>query len=184
MNLTNLPTDLSKFKNDNTCDNLLNSILPSISLPNQDNNLLKLNRSDTFRLVLFFYPMTGHPNRSLPENWHLVPGASGCTSQNCSFRDNYDNLIVANALPIGITTQSVDEIKEMSLRLNLPFDILSDHNLKLSSCINLPTFKIKNKIFIKRMSIIVENSIIKKVFYPIYSPNKHINDVLKWLNKN
>jgi peroxiredoxin len=40
---------------------LKNKNFPNISLPNQDGNLLNLNRLDTFRMVLYFYPMTGRP---------------------------------------------------------------------------------------------------------------------------
>ena len=38
--------------------------LPKISLPNQHGNLLQLNRSDTFRLVIYFYSLTGHPEKN------------------------------------------------------------------------------------------------------------------------
>jgi peroxiredoxin len=184
MNLTDLPTNLSRPDNDGGCDHLLNSIMPDISLPTQDNNLLKLNRKDTFRLVIFCYPMTGRPDRSLPENWNSIPGARGCTSQNCSFRDNYDNLIVSNALPIGVSTQSVFDIKEMTTRLKIPYDVVSDQDLSLITALNLPTFTINDKKFFKRVTIIVDQSIIKKVFYPIFPPHNNINEVLDWLNKN
>jgi len=184
MNLNDLPTNLPKLEQDGACDHLLNSTIPDISLPTQDGNLLKLNRFDTFYLVVFCYPMTGHPDRSLPKNWNLIPGVRGCTPQNCSFRDNYDNLIKANALPIGVSTQSFSEIKEMTMRLHIPYDVVSDQQLIFASAINLPTFSIDNKKFLKRVTLIIEKSVIKKVFYPIFSPNTHINEVLDWLNKN
>ena len=59
--------------------------------------------------------MTGFPNRPLPKNWDNIPGARGCTPQTCSFRDSYDELLRQNAVPVGITTQSVEEIKENML---------------------------------------------------------------------
>ena len=184
MNLNDLPTNLPKPEQDGACNHLLNSTIPDIFLPTQDDNLLKLNRFDTFYLVVFCYPMTGHPDRSLPENWNLIPGARGCTPQNCSFRDNYDNLIKANALPIGVSTQSVSDIKEMSIRLHIPYDVVSDQQLIFASAINLPTFSIDDKKFLKRVTLIIEKSVIKKVFYPTFPPNTHINEVLDWLNKN
>jgi len=184
MNLTDLPTNLLKPEQDGACDHLLSTIIPAISLPSQDGNLLKLNRSDTFRLVIFCYPMTGRPDVPLPNSWNLIPGARGCTPQNCSFRDNYDNLIIANALPVGVSTQSISDIKEMTTRLQIPYDVVSDQELILASAINLPTFSIDDKKFLKRVTIIVEKSVIKKVFYPIFPPNIHINEVLEWLNKN
>ena len=103
--------DYSKFpkpQNDGKADHLLNKFLPDISLKNQQGNLLKIKRSDTFRLILYFYSMTGNPNESLPKNWNKTPGAIGCTVETCSFRDNYEELIKLNALPIGISTQTID----------------------------------------------------------------------------
>tara|TARA_B110000263_G_scaffold214657_1_gene199248 strand:- start:546 stop:932 length:387 start_codon:yes stop_codon:yes gene_type:complete len=128
--------------------------------------------------------MTGRPDQPLPENWDAIPGARGCTPQNCSFRDNYDNLIKVNALPIGVSTQSVSDIKEMTNRLHIPYDVISDQELKMASAINLPIFSINEKKFLKRVTLIIEQSVIKKVFYPIFPPNTHINEVLEWLNKN
>ena len=184
MNDSKLIDDLPKLKDDGACDHLKNMKLPNISLPNQDGNLLKLKRLDTFRIVIFFYSLTGHPQKKLPKNWNTIPGAAGCTLETCSFRDNYENLIQLNSIPIGISTQSVDHINEMTTRLMINYDILSDINLIFSKNLNLPTFSINNQIFIKRLTIIVEKNIIKKVFYPIFLPNKHINEVLKWLKNN
>ena len=184
MNLINLPTDSSDFKKEDKHYRLLGTTIPSISLPNQDANLLKLNRFDTFRLVFFCYSMTGHPEKPLPEDWNNIPGASGCTLQNCSFRDGYDELINKNALPVGASTQSISDIKEMIKRLHIPYDIVSDQNLTLINKLNLPTFSIGDKKFFKRITFVIEKSIIKKIFYPINTPNNHINDVLNWLSKN
>ena len=162
----------------------LNKEIPSISLLNQDGNLLKLNRTDTFRLVLYFYSMTGNPKKKLPKNWNEIPGASGCTLENCSFRDNYEKLIELNTLPIGISTQSIKDIKEMTLRLGIQFDILSDYQLELTNKLLLPTFSVDNKIYIKKITMIVENNLIKKIFYPINLLDKHVDDIIEWLKKN
>ncbi len=184
MKLYHLPTNLPIPEDDGLCDHLLGLKLPELELPNQDGNLLKLNRNDTFRLVLYCYPMTGNPKKLLPENWDSIPGARGCTPQTCTFRDNYDKFIEFNALPVGISSQSIDDIKEMVLRLNIPYDILSDKNLVLTKKIKLPTFSIGKKTFIKRLTLIIEKSLIKHVFYPIFPPDKHIFEVLDWLKKN
>jgi len=179
--------DYSKFpkpQNDGKADHLLNKFLPDISLKNQQGNLLKIKRSDTFRLILYFYPMTGNPNKSLPKNWNQTPGAIGCTVETCSFRDNYEELIKLNALAIGISTQTIDYIKEMTDRLVIPYDVLSDSENILLNSLKMPYFKIENKIYFKRLTLIVEKNIVKKVFYPIFPPNKHINEVLQWLKEN
>ena len=184
MEYSKLPKDLPIPEDDGGCKHLINSNLPEISLPNQDGNDLRLNRIDTFRKILYFFPMTGRPDRPLPKDWNFIPGAKGCTTETCSFRDNYDEIITLNAVPIGISTQNVDDLKEMTTRLSIPFDILSDANLILKNLLNLPTFSIKEKFFIKRLTLIIEKNVIKKVFYPIFPPDKHINDVIKWLKTN
>ena len=48
----------------------------------------------------------------------------------------------------------------------------------------MPHFETGNKIYFKRSTLIVEKNIVKKVFYPIFPPNKHINEVLQWLKEN
>ena len=172
------------LENEGVMNTLKNKNFPNVSLPNQDGNLLNLYRLDTFRMVLYFYPMTGRPDRPLPDNWNNIPGAKGCTIQTCSFRDNYDEIISLNAVPIGISCQSVDDNKEMTSRLKVPYDVLSDEKLELSNELNIPTFLVDSKIFLKRITLIVEKKIIKKVFYPINDINKHIEEVLKWLKEN
>ena len=181
MNLSSFPSNLPEPKDDGACKHLLNTNLPSISLANQDGNLLKLKRNDTFRIILYCFPMTGHPEKPLPTGWDNIPGARGCTPQACSFRDHYDDLIKLNAIPIGLSTQNVNDLKEMTMRLKIPYDVVSDADLNFANLMKLPTFKVDGKVFIKRVTLIITNSIIKKVFYPIFPPDLHINDVINWL---
>ena len=65
-------------------------------------------------------------------------------------------LVKLNALPIGITSQSIEDIKEMVNRLKINFDILSDYGLSFAKSLKLPTFSVGNKVFIKRLTLIVE----------------------------
>ena len=135
--------DMNRLKNEN-CHNS--------SLPKQDGNSLNLHRLDTFRLVLYFYPMTGRPDRPLPDNWNNIPGAKGCTIQTCSFRDNYDEIISLNAVPIGISSQSIDDNKEMTSRLKVPYDVLRYEKLELRNELHIPTFSVNTKIFLKHIT--------------------------------
>ena len=184
MNLSTLPKDLPRPIDDGACNHLKNKRILDVSLPNQDGNLLKLNRLDTFRLVIYCYSMTGHPNRLLPNSWDSIPGARGCTPETCSFRDAHDDFTTRNAIPIGLSTQSVSDIKEMTTRLLVPYDVVSDEHLTFVKQLKLPTFKVEDKIFIKRLTLIVEKSFIKHVFYPIFPPDLHVNEVIQWLDVN
>ena len=184
MNLSIFLSNLPVPEDDGACKHLLNTNLPSMSLANQDGKLLQLKRKDTFRIILYCFPMTGNPDKPLPIGWDNIPGARGCTPQTCSFRDHYDDLIKLNAIPIGLSTQSVEDLEEMTKRLKIPYDVVSDANLNFTNLMKLPTFKIDEKVYIKRLTLIVDNLIIKKVFYPIYPPDLHIKDVINWLKNN
>ena len=184
MNLSELPTYIVNDETKNLRKKLLNLVIPDISLLNQDGNFLKLKREDTFRLVIFFFSLTGNPIKSLPKNWNNISGASGCTLENCKFRDSYDKFIINNAIPVGVSSQSSDDLKEMTLRLNIPYDVLSDQNLNLASALGIPTFSVDNRTFIKRITLIVDKCTIKNVFYPILDTNKHVTEVMKWLKEN
>ena len=89
-----------------------------------------------------------------------------------------------NAIPIGLSTQSVEDLKEMTNRLKIPYDIISDANLQFANLIKLPTFKVDEKVFIKRLTLIIQSSIIIKVFYPVFPPDLHVKDVINWLENN
>ena len=182
--LNSIPNNLPVPKDDGLCKHLLGMEIPEISLLTSNGDYIKLRRKESFRIVMYFYPMTGRPDKPLPKNWNNIPGARGCTPENCSFRDNYDELVKLNALPIGITSQSIEDIKEMARRLKINFDILSDYNLSFAKSLKLPTFSVDSAVYIKRLTLIVDNYKIVKVFYPVFPSDKHINDVLNWLKEN
>ena len=72
----------------------------------------------------------------------------------------------------------------MTTRLNVPFDVVSDQLLSFTSSLNLPTFSINDKKFIKRLTLIVDQSVIKHFFYPVFPTDLHIFEVLDWLKNN
>jgi len=39
-------------------------------------------------------------------------------------------------------------------------------------------------VLIKRLSIIVVDSIIQKVFYPVFPPDKNAEEVIAWFKRN
>ena len=47
----------------------------------------------------------------------------------------------------------------------------------------MPTFIVEGKTLVKRVTLIVQNRIIKKVFYPISSPDKNAEQVIEFLQE-
>src|SRR6478736_326317 len=108
--------------------------LPTIGLRATDDNSVDLSALPG-RTVVFAYPRTGEPGKiGLVDDWDMIPGARGCTPQTCSFRDLYAELKAAGANHVfGLSTQDNVYKTEMASRLHLPFPVLSDEKLKLTS---------------------------------------------------
>ena len=184
MDLSILPKNLAVPKNDGACDHLTDKTIPDIALPNQDGNLLKLNRTDTFRLVIYCYPRTGKPGVALPEGWDKIPGARGCTPQSCSFRDRYNELKQLGAELFGLSTQSTEYQQEMAERLHLPFEVLSDDEFKFSKAMKLPLFEVERMQLIKRITMIAIDGVIVTVHYPVFPSDRDAVWVVDWLHNN
>jgi len=181
MSLDQLPTDLPIPENDGACDHLLGKRFPDIELPTTDGKLINL-RKLTGYTVLYIYPMTGRPNVDLPEGWESIPGARGCTPQSCSFRDRHSEIIQFANL-YGLSSQDTDYQQEAKSRLHLPFELLSDHSFFLKEALSLPTFTVEEIQRYKRVTLIIKDAVINKVFYPVFPPDQNADDVLDWLNQ-
>ncbi len=158
--------------------------LPSVALPSTGGATVTL-ASLPGRVVVFGYPMTGKPGVALPEGWDDIPGARGCTPQSCAFRDHQAELKQAGAMAtFGLSTNALDYQREAAERLHLPFPLLSDEALTLSSAANLPTLTVDGKVLLKRFALVLDDGSVTKVFYPVFPPDQNAPDVLAWLQAN
>ena len=180
MNLTELPENLPEPVDDGAADHLESTQLLALSLPATNGDVIDIAKQPGF-LVLYIYPMTGRPDTPLPDNWDEIPGARGCTPQSCGFRDHFEELRKLDASVYGLSVQSSDYQLEAKQRLHLPFELLSDSDLEMKSCLNLPTFEVDAMELYKRMTLIVKNGMIVKVFYPVFPPGENADHVLEWL---
>jgi peroxiredoxin len=135
-------------------------------------------------LVGYVYPMTGTPGEALPEGWDDIPGARGCTPETCGFRDHHKDLATLHAEVFGISTQDTPYQQEMVKRLEVPFEVLSDEHFAFIKALRLPTFTVEGMTLMKRLTLIVRNGHIEHVFYPVFPPDKHADEVIAWLKKH
>ncbi len=132
--------------------------------------------------VVYAYPLTGRPGVDLPDGWDGIPGARGCTPQACAFRDHHAELLAAGAARVfGLSTQDSDYQREAAARLHLPFLILSDAALRLTTALRLPVMLVEGARLLKRMALIIDDGVIAHVFYPVFPPDRNAADVLDWL---
>ena len=180
--LTNI--DWSKIpapKGEENLSHLNNYTIKQVKLKSTDDKLVELSEIKGLTII-YIYPMTGQPDKPLPDNWDNIPGARGCTPQSCSFRDNFNEFKKLNVDNIfGLSTQNTEYQKEMVKRLNLPYQVLSDEKLEFTNQLKLPTFEVENMKLIKRTTLMLSNNKIIKYFYPVFPPDKNVNDVIKFL---
>ena len=128
--------------------------------------------------------MTGRPDVRLPDGWDRIPGARGCTPQSCGFRDHYVELKALNTGVFGLSTQTTEYQREARDRLHLPFQLVSDSTLRLKSTMRLPSFTLAGMELYKRLTLIVHEGRIEKIFYPVFPPDLNADEVLAWLQQN
>lgn len=177
--LDQLPENLPVPVDDRACNHLQGFSLPSIQLPATNGQLVDF--SSLKSVVIYCYPMTGRPDAQLPDGWEQIPGARGCTPQSCSFRDHYGELQALGAEVYGLSTQATDYQLEAKSRLHLPFELVSDNTISFINSLNLPTFEVEGMKLSKRITLVAQNGLITKVFYPVFSPDKNAEQVIEFL---
>jgi peroxiredoxin len=180
-NLNALPANLPRPVDDGGARHLNGMAIPDLALPSTSNRLVNLSKVSAPRLVIYCYPMTGRPDRKLPEGWDDIPGARGCTPETCGFRDHHKDLAKLHTEVFGVSTQETAYQQEMVKRLEVPFEVLSDEHFAFTKALRLPTFTAGGMTLIKRLTLIARNGRIEQVFYPVFPPDKHAEEVIAWL---
>lgn len=84
---------------------------PDFERPDQDGTPTRLSDYRGQTVVLYFYPQAG---------------TEGCTTEACSFRDNWDAFQDADVQVLGVSTDPVEDIAAFAEEQELPFPLLSD----------------------------------------------------------
>jgi peroxiredoxin len=179
---TSLPADLPVPEDDGAAAHLPGTKVPHLELQGSGGAPIRLDALGAGRTVIYIYPLTGRPGTDLPDGWDSIPGARGCTPEACGFRDHYQDLLAAGAVNVfGLSSQDTDYQREVVERLRLPFQMLSDPTRSLAQALNLPTFETSGLKLYKRLTLIIRDGVIEHVFYPIFPPSEHADQVLTWL---
>jgi peroxiredoxin len=179
-----LPNNLPVPQDDGACAHLAGLKMPQLALRTTAESTVDFS-SLTGRSVIFCYPKTGLPGIEPPASWNDIPGARGCTPQNCGFRDQYASLQRAGVKQLfGLSTQSSSYQQEAVDRLQLPYSLVSDEKLALAHALSLPTFDFGGETLIKRLTLIVDDAVITHVLYPVFPPDKSAGDTLEWIKQH
>ena len=183
-NLNQLPANLPRPKDDGGARHLKGMSLPNLDLPSTGNRRVNLSTVSAPRIIIYAYPMTGRPDRQLPQGWDDIPGARGCTPETCGFRDHHKDLAKLHAEVFGVSTQDTAYQQEMVKRLEVPFEVLSDEQMAFTRALKLPTFTVDGMTLLKRLTIVARSGRIEHVFYPVFPPDRHAEEVIAWLKRH
>jgi peroxiredoxin len=178
-----LPSNLPVPKDDGAARHLAGMRVPAITLSSTANRRVNLADLARERTVIYCYPRTGAPGQPVPKGWDDIPGARGCTPESCGFRDHYHALQALHVRVFGLSTQTTEYQREAVERLHLPFEILSDADFTFTNALRLPTFEFEGVRLLKRLTLVLADGKIEKVFYPVFPPDKHAEEVVAWLAK-
>jgi peroxiredoxin len=179
--LYELPEGIPTPVDDGACDHLPGMQLPPVALPSTSGEPVNLS-SLLGKTVVYCSPRTGRPDENLPRGWNEIPGARGCTPQSCAFRDHHAELQTLGARVFGLSTQDTGYQWEAVERLHLPFELLSDEGLTFAKALNLPTLEVEGITLIKRLTLVIHDGRIEKVFYPVFPPGENAGEVVEWLS--
>lgn len=184
MSLLELPSDLPVPIDDGAASHLRGMWIPSAPLLSTAGRWVDVAALGPDRTVIYCYPMTGDPNRPVPDGWDGIPGARGCTVESCAFRDHAAEIRELGASIFGLSAQSTEDQLEAAQRLGLPFELLSDADGRFRGALRLPTFVFDSRTLLKRLTLIVRNSVVETVFYPVFPPDRHAEEVARFLERH
>jgi len=182
-----LPKDLPVPTDDGAAAHLALAAMPPIALRSTRGRAVRLDEDGdgggTRFTVVYAYPRTGVPDRDAPPGFDAIPGARGCTPQSCAYRDHHAELRALGARVFGLSTQSTEYQREMAERLHLPFEVLSDESLALTSALRLPSFEFGGATLLKRHTLVIERGRVVRCHYPVFPPDADAARVVAWLRE-
>jgi peroxiredoxin len=181
-----LPPDLPVPVDDGAADHHPGAVVPPLVLTGTSGKTTDLAAFARRPAVLFFYPRTGGRGQSAGPEWDMIPGARGCTPQTCAFRDLHAEFLALGVAVAGVSTQTTAYQREFVERNHVPFDLLSDAELRFTRALRLPTFEFpvppgESTTLIKRMAWYLDAGRVQRVWYPVFPPDKNAEVVLAWL---
>lgn len=179
---SSLADELPEPEDDGGADHLVDRSVPSVELSATNSPPVDLSALSG-RIIVYCFPKMGRTaDEPDPDGWEAIPGAHGCTEESCSFRDRYQEFTDLGTTEVfGLSLQTSDHQREARTRIDPPYEFLSDAERELTDTLRLPTFEVEGETFNKRLTLVVSDGVIEHVFYPVFPPDTHAEEVVRWL---
>jgi len=123
------------------------------------------------KIVIYFYPRDNTP---------------GCTTEACSIRDIYDEILATDSVVIGISTDKQESHQKFKSKYNLPFYLLCDENHQIAEKYETwgeKTFMGKKFLGLIRKTFIIDQNFIIRKIYPKVTPKNHGPEILDFIKQ-
>jgi peroxiredoxin len=175
--LRTLPQGLPVPEDDGAARHLPGAAVPDLALPSTAGGQVSLAHAEG-PVVVFAFPWAGRPGEPLPaEGWDAIPGARGCTAEACGFGDVHGDLRALGLGVLGVSVQSPERQMEIVERLALPYPLLSDERLELARAMGLPTFAAGRRRLLRRLTMLVRDARVERIWHPVFPPDRHAERV-------
>jgi thioredoxin-dependent peroxiredoxin len=143
---------------------------PEFSLPDEENVVHTLADLRGRKVIIYFYPKDDTP---------------GCTTEACSFRDDYSTYTKANVVILGISPDDPKSHGKFKRKYDLPFPLLADIDHKVCDLYGVwGPKKFMGREFegvLRTTFLIGDDGYIARVFENV-KPSTHSAEVLAVLN--
>ena len=142
---------------------------PDFTIPDQDGNPTSLTDFRGSPVVLYFYPRADTP---------------GCTTQACGIRDHRADYEAAAAVVLGVSPDSVKDVKKFADKQSLNFRLLADEDHAVCELYGVWAEKSMNGRTYwgaQRATVIIDAEGVVQHVIPKASPKTHDDEVLKVL---
>ncbi len=144
----------------------MNTMAPDFSLQDETETFRRLSDFRGRPVVLYFYPKDDTP---------------GCTTEACSFRDDYSAFVDSDVVILGVSPDSPQSHKKFKEKYSLPFHLLADEGHKICSIYGVwgvkKLYGKEHEGVLRTTYIIDKNGKIVKVFENV-KPAEHSFEVL------
>ena len=144
---------------------------PDFTLPDQNGDPVKLSDLKGQTVVLYFYPRADTP---------------GCTVQACGVRDRSAEYEAAGARVIGVSRDSVEDVKKFATKFDLDFTLLADADHSVADLYGTWVEKSmygKKYMGVQRATFLIDPEGTVAKAFPKVSPKTHDDVVLEALSE-
>ena len=139
---------------------------PAFTLPDENDDKIKLADLTGQWVVLYFYPRDDTP---------------GCTKEACGFRDDFTKYKKAGAVVIGVSKDSVESHQKFIDKYDLNFTLASDDG---TVCEKYDAWRVKNMygkeyMGIGRSTFLIDTKGRINKIWPKVKVDGHVEEVLK-----